>query len=80
MDSEHFAVMLMSVFGALILGGLMAAGIAWQDKPTFLFALAGTVCAWSAAFPVMFDKPRIYGVLLAVCVVLIAGSVVAFIN
>ncbi len=80
MDSEHFAVMLMVVFGSLILGALMAVGIFWHDKSTFLFALAATICAWSAAFPVLFDKPRLYGILLVVCVVLTAGSVISLIN
>jgi hypothetical protein len=80
MDSEHFAVMLMTVFGALILGGLMAVGIAWHDKATFIFALAGTVSAWVAAFPVMFDKPRFYSVLLILCVLLTAGSIVSFVS
>lgn len=80
MDSEHFAVMLMTVFGALILGGLMTAGIVWHDKPAFLFALAAAVSAWAAAFPVMFDRPRIYGILLVLCVLLTAGSIVAFVT
>ncbi len=80
MDSEHFAVMLMVVFGSLVLGALMTIGVAWHDKPTFLFALAATICAWCAAFPVLFDKPRLYGILLVVCVVLTAGSIVSLIN
>jgi len=80
MDSEHFAVMLMMIFGALILGGLMAVGIAWHDKPTFLFALFGTVSAWAAAFPVMFDRPRIYGILLVVCILCTAASITTFVS
>lgn len=80
MDSEHFAVMLMVVFGALILGALMAAGLVWHNKATFLFALSSTGCAWLATFPVMFDRPRIYGILLVVCIVLTAASVVSFVN
>jgi len=80
MDSEHFAVMLMVVFGSLILGALMAAGLIWHDKATFLFALGSTGCAWFAAFPVMFDRPRIYGILLVICVLLTAASIVSFVN
>ena len=80
MDSEHFAVMLMVVFGSLVLGALMAIGVAWHEKPTFLFALAATVCAWTAAFPVLFDRPRLYGILLVVCVLLTAGSIVSLVT
>jgi hypothetical protein len=80
MDSEHFAVMLMIIFGALVLGALMAVGIAWHDKPTFLFALFGTISAWAASFPVMFDRPSIYGVLLVLCILLTAASIAAFVN
>lgn len=80
MNSEHFAVMLMMIFGALILGALMAVGIAWHDKPTFMFALFGTISAWAAAFPVMFDRPRIYGVLLVVCILFTAASIATFVS
>lgn len=72
--------MLMIVFGGLILGGLMGVGIAWHDRPTFMFALAGAVSAWFAAFPVMFDKPRIYGILLVVCILCTAGSITALVT
>lgn len=80
MDSEKFAIMLLTIFGALVLGGLMAVGIAWHDKSTFVFALASSIAAWAASIPVMFDRPRIYGVLFIVCVLLAAASVVSFVS
>ena len=34
---------MMVAFGAIIIGGLMAVGIAWQDKAAFLYALSAAV-------------------------------------
>jgi hypothetical protein len=57
-DYERYATGLMIVFGALIIGGLMAANLYHGDKPGFLFALGAAVVGWFSAFAVLFDKPR----------------------
>jgi len=71
---------LMIVFGALIIGGLMAANLYHGDKPGFLFALGAAVVSWFAAFAVLFDKPRVYGVMIAVAIGLVAASIGAYVT
>lgn len=77
---EKYALALMVVFGALIIGGLMAVHIAWEHKAGFLYALGAAVVVWSAGFTVLFDKPRIYGLLLLVAIALITASVVVLVR
>src|SRR5690606_22073235 len=36
---EKYAVAVIIVFGAVIIGGLMAAAVSWRDRDAFLFAL-----------------------------------------
>lgn len=81
MDSvEKFALSIMLLFGALIVGGLMAVGIAWNDKPAFLYALAAAIVIWGSAFAVLFSKPPIYGALLIIAGLLVAASITAIVT
>jgi len=80
MDSDRFALSLMIVFGSVIIGGLMLAGLMWTDKPTFLYALGGAVSIWFCSFAVMFDRKRAYLVLLVVAIALVAASITAFVR
>ena len=81
MDSvEKFALSIMLLFGALIIGGLMAIGIAWNDKPAFLYALGSAVVVWGSSFAVLFGKPTIYGAVLVVAILLIAASIGAIVT
>ena len=81
MDSvEKFALSIMLIFGALIVGGLMAVGIAWADKAAFLYALASAIVVWGSAFAVLFGKPTIYGALLVVAGLLIAASITSIVT
>ncbi|MEK1888676.1 MAG: hypothetical protein AAAB35_14130 [Phyllobacterium sp.] len=77
---EKYALAIMVVFGALIIGGLMAVHIAWIHKAGFLFALGAAVVVWSAGFAVLFDKPRLYGLLLLIATALITASVVVLVR
>lgn len=77
---ETFATWIFIVFGALIIAGLMAFGIAISDKPVFLFALAAACSAFFLGFTVIFDRPRLYGLLLFISFLLIAGSVTAIVT
>lgn len=76
---ENFALTILITFGALIIGFLMAVGIVWNDKPTFLFALSSAVVVWGSAFAVIFEKPGLYGALLVVTVMLVAASITALV-
>ncbi len=81
MDSvEKFALSIMLLFGALIVGGLMAVGIAWSDKAAFLYALSAAIVIWASAFAVLFGKPPIYGALLFIAAVLIAASITSIVT
>jgi hypothetical protein len=77
---EKFGFAIMVVFGAIIIGGLMAYGIAWEDKPAFLYSLAAAVAVWGSSFAVVFDRPRIFGGLLVIAIVLITLSVTAIVS
>lgn len=74
-DYEKFATGLLIVFGALVIGGLMAMHITVGSKPGFLFALAGGIVGWFSAFAVLFDKPRLYLGMIVLAVVCVAISI-----
>lgn len=59
-DYEKFATGLLIIFGALIIGGLMAVHIVNMNRPGFLFALGAGVMGWFSSFAIIFDKPKIY--------------------
>jgi hypothetical protein len=71
---EKYAVSVIIVFGALIIGGLMGAGLA-QDKGAFLFALGAAIAAWVSGYAVLFNKPRMYGLIILGAILLCGGSV-----
>jgi hypothetical protein len=77
---ETFATWIFIVFGALIIAGLMAFAITTGDKPAFLFALASACAAFFLGFAVIFDQPRLSGLILFVSVALIAGSITAIVT
>ncbi len=77
---ETFATWIFIVFGALIVGGLMAFGITTDDKATFLFALGSACAAFFLGFAVIFDQPRLYGLILFVSIALVAGSITAIVT
>ncbi len=79
-DYERYATGLMIVFGALIIGALMTANLIHGDKAGFLFALGAAVVSWFAAFAVLFDKPRVYGVMIACAIGLVAASIGAYVT
>ncbi len=79
-DYEKYATGLLIVFGALIIGGLMTVNLVVYDKPGFLFALGAAVVAWFSAFAVLFDRPRIYGLLLAIAIGLVGASIGAYVT
>jgi hypothetical protein len=73
---EKYAIAVIIVFGALIIGGLMAASIAAADQSGFLFALGAATAAWIAGHAMLFDRPGIYGLLVVLAALLAAGSTI----
>jgi hypothetical protein len=76
---EKYAVAVIIVFGALIIGGLMAATIAFGHRNGFLFALGSATAAWIAGHAMVFNQPRFYGVLLAISVSMAAASTLSMV-
>jgi hypothetical protein len=74
---EKYAIAVIIAFGALIIGGLMAASIAVADQSGFLLALGAATAAWIAGHAMLFDRPGIYGLLVVVAALLAAGSTIA---
>ena len=72
---EGFAVAVIIVFGALITGGVMAANIAASDTEGFLFALGATAAAWLSGHAVLFNLPRVYGLMIVVSGALCIASI-----
>lgn len=79
-DYEKYAMGMMIVFGALIIGALMTVNLVVYNKPGFLFALGAAIVAWFSAFGVLLDKPRVYGAMIAVSIFLVAGSITAYVK
>lgn len=77
---EKYAIAVIITFSALIIAGLMAVSIAWNDKPGFLFALGASVLAWVSGHAVLFDKPRLYGLLITGAAALVAASIFSLVN
>jgi hypothetical protein len=77
---ETYAVYVIIVFGALVLGGLMAGALTFGGHDSFLFALGGTASAWIAGHALLFDKPRFYVFFVAVSVLLALCSTVALVR
>ena len=73
---EKYAIAVIIVFGALVIGGLMAASIAAGDRSGFLFALGAATSAWIAGHAMLFDRPGVYGLLVVLAALLAAGSTV----
>ena len=76
---EFYAALLIVVFGALTIGGLMAANLMAGNETGFLLSFAASAVAWGCAPAVLFDRPKVYLGLLVVCIVLIAMSLISFV-
>ncbi|MET3789956.1 hypothetical protein [Aquamicrobium terrae] len=75
-DKAGIAVII--VFGALILGGLMAANLVAGDRNGFLLALGSAFTAYVAGYAVLFDLPRLYAILIGVALLLGVASTAAY--
>ncbi|WP_332065956.1 hypothetical protein [Bartonella sp. CB189] len=79
-DYEKFATGLLIVFGALIIGSLMAMHIALMNKTGFLFALAAAIIGWFSAFAILFDKPKSYLVLIMLTILCVSSSIGVYVS
>jgi hypothetical protein len=71
---EKYAIAVIIVFGAVIIGGLMAVTISLGDRSGFFFALGAATAAWIAGHAMLFDRPRVYGVLIVVATLMAIAS------
>ncbi len=76
---EKYAVAVIITFGALIVGGLMAAALTYRDRDAFLFALGATTLAWIAGHAMIFDMPRLYAALIGFATLMAMGSTIALV-
>ena len=77
---EKYGVAVIIVFGAMIIGGLMAAGLAMGDRPACLWSLGSAALAWVSGHAVLFDRPRLYGGLIFGAAVFAIASIVALLT
>lgn len=77
---DTYAVAIIIVFGALIVGGLMAAGLTFGERDAFLFALGAAATAWLSGYAVFFDRPRTFAVCIAVSVAMAIASTIVLVS
>lgn len=73
-DLERYAIAIIVVFGALAIGGLMAAAISAEDRSSFLFALGGAAAAWLAGYAMVFHLPRALALLIVTALLMAVAS------
>ena len=73
-DFEKYAVAVIIVFGALIIGGLMAASMSFGHRNGFLFALGGATSAWISGNALLLDRPRLYALFVGIAAVMLLAS------
>src|ERR1041384_3219247 len=73
-DFEKNAIAVIIVFGALIIGGLMAASMTFGHRNGFLFALGGATAAWISGNALLLDRPRIYALFVGIAALMLVGS------
>ncbi len=77
---EKYAIAVIIVFGAVIICGLMTANLVYGDRSGFLFALGSATAAWIAGHAMLFDRPRVYGVLIVVATLMSIASTITLIT
>jgi hypothetical protein len=79
-DFEKYAVAVIIVFGALIIGGLMAASMTFGHRNGFLFALGGATSAWISGNALLLDRPRIYALFVGIAALMLIASTITLIT
>lgn len=76
-DFEISAIAIIVVFGALTVGGLIAATIAFGEREGFLLALGSSTSAWAAGYAMILQKPHAFRWLLILAVVMAATAAIS---
>ncbi len=79
-DFEKYAVAVIIVFGALIIGGLMAASLTLGHRSGFLYALGGATSAWISGNALLLDRPRIYAMFVGIAALMLVASTITLIT
>lgn len=77
---DAYAVAIIVTFGAIIIGGLMAAAIASGERDAFMFALGAATAAWAAGYAMFFDWARSFMglIMLSIAMAIAATVILAF--
>ncbi|WP_167365132.1 hypothetical protein [Mesorhizobium qingshengii] len=78
-DFEKYAVAVIIVFGALIIGGLMAASMTFGHRNGFLYALGGATSAWISGNALLLDRPRIYALFVGIAALMLIASTITLV-
>ena len=79
-DYEKFATNLLLAFSSIIIVGLMALHIKLGNKPGFIYALSASVLGWFSAFAIIFDKPKLYLLLVILAIVSVGCSITCYVK
>ena len=79
-DFELSAIIVIAVFGALTIGGLMAAAIAFNEREGFLLALGASTAAWAAGYAMIFNKPAAFRWLVVLAVAMAVFATVTLVR
>ncbi|WP_159593616.1 hypothetical protein [Chelativorans xinjiangense] len=71
---DAYAVAIIIAFGALIIGGLMAAAMVFGQRDAFFFALGAAAAAWISGYAVFLDRPRTFMALVGLSVLMAIAS------
>lgn len=77
---ETFATWIFIAFGVVILAGLMAFSIATGDRQAFLFTIAASCTTFFLGAAVVFNQPKIYGLILLATIILVGCSITAIVT
>lgn len=77
---DKAAIAVIVVFGALIIGGLMAANLVYGHRNGFLYALGAAGTAWIAGHMILFDLPRAYAFMVAASFLLAFASTLSLVT
>jgi hypothetical protein len=69
----------LNVFGALVIGGLMAASLTFGHRNGFLYALGGATAAWISGNALLLDRPRIYALFVGIAAVMLIASTITLV-
>ncbi|CAN0653066.1 hypothetical protein JF546_01085 [Nitratireductor aquimarinus] len=73
---DAYAAATIVIFGAIVIGGLMAASLSFGERDAFFFALGAATSAWCAGYAMFLDKARVFVALTALAVAMSIAAAV----